>query len=88
LLVPVAIWILGIPFEGRRTLNHPLAGMSVLALYEPALLGLLVADIALAMWLVWFSRGFRPQMVLAVTFQFLLCCFVVYFDLFWAAGPP
>lgn len=57
-------------------------------LYDWGLLALLVADFAFLVWLVWYAAGLRWRMLAVGVVQFLACCFVVYGDFLWSAGPP
>jgi hypothetical protein len=87
-LLPPAIWLVGIPFEGRYDPAHPLFLTAAPRLYDLALVGFLVADLAFAMWLVWYAAGMRGRVFIVAVVQFLLCCYVVWGDFLWSAGPP
>jgi hypothetical protein len=87
LLLP-ALWLTGVPFEGRH--NSTFAHVSGVAsdIYDWALLGVAPADLAFLVWFVWYAAGLRWRMLAFAAVQFSACCFVVYADCLWAGGPP
>jgi hypothetical protein len=87
-LLPPALWLVGMPFEGRHGPAHPLFFTAAPAYYDLALVGFLIADLAFALWLVWYAVGLRGRVLALAVVQFLLCCFVVAGDFLWSAGPP
>jgi hypothetical protein len=87
-LVPVARWLLGIPWEGRHNSAHPLFLTEFPRFYDLSLFGFLGVDIAFCAWLVWYAAGLRVRFLALAIVQFLLCCFVVWGDFLWAGGPP
>lgn len=88
LLVPVALWLVGIQFEGRHAPGHPLYATAAPRLCDLALIASLAADAAFGLWLVWYAAGMRFRVLAIAAVQFSLCCLVVWGDLLWSAGPP
>ena len=86
-LLPVALWLVGIPFEGRHDSAHRLYGTAASRLYDRALLAFLAADLAFGLWLVWYAAGMRRRALFLAVVQFVLCV-VVLGDFLWSAGPP
>jgi hypothetical protein len=82
------LWLIGIPLEGRHNSSHPLFLSAVPQMYDWSLWALLVADFVFLTGLIWYSAGVRPRVFGLAVIQFTLCCFVVYGDFAWAAGPP
>jgi hypothetical protein len=87
LLVPPALWLIGVPFEGRHNSSLAHIRTAVADLYDWTLLGLLAADLAFLIWFVWYAVGLRWRMLALAVVQFLACCYVVGSDFLWAGGP-
>jgi hypothetical protein len=89
-LIPVAIFVVGVPFESRYNPTFASLVLPTIAcrLYDYALFGMVAVDIVYGLWLVWYSSGLRWCALLFATLQFLACCVIVYVDCLWANGPP
>lgn len=87
LLIPVAFWLIGIPFEGRYAGAHSSLFFTVGPYYDWTLVAPLVGDFAFLSWLVWYTAGLRWRMLIMAIVQFLCCVYVVLGDFLWSAGP-
>jgi hypothetical protein len=86
-LIPAAIWFIGVPFDGRYATPYHSLVRTVAGYYDAGLVGLLIADLVYAAWLVWYAVGLRWRMAVLATVQFVLCAFVVFGDFLWSGGP-
>ena len=88
LLFPAVIVIVGLLFAGRHANSHPLAHSVIARVVDGVLLAAWAAYPIYGMWFVWYSAGLRWRMLLLVTLQLGLSCYLLWAVLLCSAGPP
>jgi hypothetical protein len=88
LLFPSGIYILSSFFEYRNAFGSRCwSGTSIPSLIDLALVGLLIFHFLYGIFVVWYCKGRRGEILFYLVLEICLSAFLVVADIPWSGGP-